>query len=225
MHWSTPLTASSSRSDRIIWVIEPAALARACLAAFLSREFADYRVAEAACANSFLSDPTSRSAALVIVGATHSSPGTAGETIEAINRRAPLVPVVAFVGEADGADGLADRHNLRAVVQVSVVTTIAVSAVRIVLAGGSYFAAPRSVPATRSVDAPPEAQRYGLTHREAQVLEGLRRGGSNKSIARELGLSENTVKVHVRQIIRKLKVENRTQAAVTARANLTLALD
>jgi DNA-binding NarL/FixJ family response regulator len=46
------------------------------------------------------------------------------------------------------------------------------------------------------------------------VLEHLRRGDSNKLIARELNIREGTVKVHVRQIMRKLGVANRTQVAI-----------
>jgi DNA-binding NarL/FixJ family response regulator len=47
------------------------------------------------------------------------------------------------------------------------------------------------------------------------VLRLLQEGQSNKRIARTLGLRESTIKVHVRQIMRKLGVANRTQAALT----------
>jgi DNA-binding NarL/FixJ family response regulator len=53
-----------------------------------------------------------------------------------------------------------------------------------------------------------------LTERQKSVLEHLRRGDSNKLIARELDIREGTVKVHVRQIMRKLGVANRTQVAI-----------
>jgi DNA-binding CsgD family transcriptional regulator len=56
----------------------------------------------------------------------------------------------------------------------------------------------------------------GLTTRQQQVLELLRRGESNKLIGRQLNLRESTVKVHLRQIMRKLGVANRTQAALSA---------
>jgi DNA-binding NarL/FixJ family response regulator len=55
-----------------------------------------------------------------------------------------------------------------------------------------------------------------LTTCQSKVLECLRLGKSNKLIARELVLSEATVKAHVREIIRKLGVQNRTQAALYA---------
>jgi DNA-binding NarL/FixJ family response regulator len=51
-----------------------------------------------------------------------------------------------------------------------------------------------------------------LTGREAQILDLVARGRRNKSIARELGLSEHTVKLHVHHIFGKLGVRNRTSA-------------
>jgi DNA-binding NarL/FixJ family response regulator len=52
-----------------------------------------------------------------------------------------------------------------------------------------------------------------LTARQNAVLEFLSRGDSNKAIARRLGIREGTVKVHVRQLLRKFGVMNRTQVA------------
>ncbi len=54
-----------------------------------------------------------------------------------------------------------------------------------------------------------------FTEREAAVLERLRRGQPNKIIAHALGVSESTVKVHLRSIMSKLKVSNRTQIVCT----------
>jgi two-component system nitrate/nitrite response regulator NarL len=58
------------------------------------------------------------------------------------------------------------------------------------------------------------ARNHSLTARQRAVLELLRRGDTNKAIARRLGMREGTVKVHVRQIMRKFGVTNRTQIAV-----------
>jgi DNA-binding NarL/FixJ family response regulator len=55
-----------------------------------------------------------------------------------------------------------------------------------------------------------------LTGRQYQVLQCLQRGQPNKLIARELGMTEGTVKVHVRQIMRRLGAANRTQVAILA---------
>lgn len=53
-----------------------------------------------------------------------------------------------------------------------------------------------------------------LTPREREVAEGLLEGKANKVIAHELGLSDNTVKMHLTQIMRKLHVTNRTQVVL-----------
>jgi len=58
------------------------------------------------------------------------------------------------------------------------------------------------------------ARNRSLTARQRAVLEPLSRGETNKVIARRLGMREGTVKVHVRQIMRKFGVTNRTQVAV-----------
>jgi DNA-binding NarL/FixJ family response regulator len=68
---------------------------------------------------------------------------------------------------------------------------------------------------------PPQPERRGdsseaLTPRETEVLALLAQGQSNREIARTLTISRATVKVHVERIIRKLKVSDRTQAAVRA---------
>ncbi|MEO0819355.1 MAG: response regulator transcription factor [Pseudomonadota bacterium] len=56
-----------------------------------------------------------------------------------------------------------------------------------------------------------------MSDRERQVLDGLRRGLSNKEIARELDLQEVTIKLHVKTLCRKLDARNRTQAAMIAK--------
>lgn len=56
-----------------------------------------------------------------------------------------------------------------------------------------------------------------LTDRELQVLEGLTQGKSNKEIARDLDITEPTIKLHVKTLYRKVGAANRTQAALIAR--------
>lgn len=56
-----------------------------------------------------------------------------------------------------------------------------------------------------------------LTERQREVLQMVAIGKSNKEIANELGMAENTVRVHVAAILKVLKVENRTQAAFAGR--------
>ena len=60
------------------------------------------------------------------------------------------------------------------------------------------------------------AQQLSLTTRQIAVLSHLQQGKANKIIAHELRMSESTVKVHVRNIMRKMGATNRTQAAYRA---------
>jgi DNA-binding NarL/FixJ family response regulator len=62
----------------------------------------------------------------------------------------------------------------------------------------------------------PAAAPVALTEREEQLLSLLASGLSNKAIARSLSLSENTVKYHLKNILQKLNVHNRTEAAAYA---------
>ena len=55
-----------------------------------------------------------------------------------------------------------------------------------------------------------------LTARQAQVLDLIAQGKSNKQIAYDIGVSESTVKLHINALLRTLHVNNRTQAVVTA---------
>jgi two-component system nitrate/nitrite response regulator NarL len=83
---------------------------------------------------------------------------------------------------------------------------------------GKLFAAFRDataapLPADPAAPISPIAQ---LSPREREILRGIARGASNKIIARELGIAETTVKIHVQHVLRKLDVASRVQAAVIA---------
>ena len=89
-------------------------------------------------------------------------------------------------------------------------------AVRAVLDGGLWFPA---MAAERSeADALLASRLAQLTPQQFRVLLCLADGLLNKQIAYELGLAENTVKVHVTAILKKLECHSRTQAAVLVKA-------
>ncbi|WP_439816770.1 LuxR C-terminal-related transcriptional regulator [Zavarzinia sp. CC-PAN008] len=87
------------------------------------------------------------------------------------------------------------------------------AALAVVVAGGTY--APTSLMLAQPPAPPPTASLMArLTPREGEVLRLLMRGASNKEICRALSLAEPTVKLHVSQVMRKLDVRNRSEAAV-----------
>ena len=63
---------------------------------------------------------------------------------------------------------------------------------------------------------PSERRSNVLTDREQEVLQQLSTGASNKEIANALSISEHTVKIHLKNILKKLHLSNRTQAAIYA---------
>lgn len=89
-------------------------------------------------------------------------------------------------------------------------------------AAGKVQLAPEAVSRLMREVAPPKIEKPGhLTGRETDVLKLVARGEANKQIARSLGIGEKTVKTHVSNILSKLGVRSRTQAALyAARAGL-----
>lgn len=90
------------------------------------------------------------------------------------------------------------------------------NALKLILDGGTYIP-----PALIENSAEHGANGYKgngktLTNRQSQVLDLIAQGKSNKQIAYEMGVSEATVKLHINALLRSLKVNNRTQAVVTA---------
>ena len=106
--------------------------------------------------------------------------------------------------------------------------SVALQALSFIKCGGSFFPpsalhkekptviAQSGAEATNQADVGPFKTTSTLSAKQEEVLRLLRRGQSNKIIASQLGLSEATVKVHVRCIMRKLGVANRTQVAIAS---------
>ena len=78
---------------------------------------------------------------------------------------------------------------------------------------GAAKAGPAALAGTPSAG---EVSIASLSPRELDILRGIARGASNKEIAREHGIAETTVKIHVQHVLRKLDVSSRVHAAVMA---------
>lgn len=152
---------------------------------------------------------------VVVLDMKMPGPG-AVETIEAIRRQRPSARVLVFTSYAEdsqvrdalgaGATGYLLKDALR---------DDLVRAVREVAAGHAWLhpqAQRQMLEWMRRPPSPVEA----LTARERSVLEALADGLSNKQIARRLQLTEGTVKGYVSQVLDKLGVTDRTQAALLA---------
>lgn len=95
-----------------------------------------------------------------------------------------------------------------------------VASIRRAMAGETVVSpelTPRLLAAMRQpAEAPPADPLAVLSAREQEVLREIARGASNKEIARSLSIAETTVKIHVQNILRKLNLHSRVQAAVFA---------
>jgi len=161
-------------------------------------------------------------------------PGTQGhQHIAKLRAQAPSLPVIVLSGSED-------PELMRSLLELGVLgfipkaysPDIMLSAIRLVLAGGVYIPPlllanaqahgwqPTDTPApqqgfdsARSLD----ALRTLLTERQIDVMRLLSQGKPNKLIARDLGISEGTVKIHLAAIFRALNVRNRVEAVVASR--------
>lgn len=144
--------------------------------------------------------------------------GTAG--LQQFRTQFPQVPVVIVSGSDDLADVQAVlNQGASGFIHKSTAPSVMLSALRLVLAGGIYV--PPHVMRQEIAPAPtaPIARKgweARLTARQMEVLQLLALGKPNKIIARELDLSEGTVKIHLSAIFRVLDVNNRTEAVLAA---------
>lgn len=131
---------------------------------------------------------------------------------------APPIVIITDVESVSAAEAAIHYPGVRGYLTTSLKPAILLAALRLVLAGGTYMPAELRanisvVPASVAPDDKPAAI-DGFTARELDVLRLLREGQPNKLIAYQLRISENTAKVHVRNIMRKLRATNRTQVAI-----------
>lgn len=127
----------------------------------------------------------------------------------------------------EGIERLASSGVLNGILPMNMNIDLWLAALQILLLGGEYYPGNlirqrleerRGTPGPAAREEPEAGELannpfLALTVREAQILELIARGLQNKNVASSLSLSHNTVKIHVHNIIRKLHVHNRTEAA------------
>jgi DNA-binding NarL/FixJ family response regulator len=126
-------------------------------------------------------------------------------------------PVIALASSNDvDLAHAAIRCGAKGFIPVTMGFEIAIEVMRFVLAGGTYVPADcLLVTDQRGLRAPTTFPRpYMLTSRELSVVRAIQQGKSNKIIANELNMCLSTVKVHVRNVMRKLNAKNRTEVAM-----------
>lgn len=139
--------------------------------------------------------------------------------LELLTQNAAGTPVVLMSDEEADAETIIRAIELgaRGFIPASVNLVIAVVAMRLVQVGGLYV--PESILRSsrlllhESANNDKREIHDFFTERQAAVVLALRQGKPNKIIAHELSMRESTVKVHIRNIMKKLKATNRTEVA------------
>ena len=159
-------------------------------------------------------------------------PGLDGlDALDAMRNAAPATPLVVLSGDDDPRVVRATiERGAMGFIPKSSTPEVLVNALRLVLAHGIYLPpavldlAPSVPVPVPPAGAPAEALLPGLTPRQMDVLRCVIKGMPNKAIARELDVSEGTVKAHLTSVLHTLGVRNRTEAVyAAARLGLRLA--
>lgn len=202
-------------------VIDPRTLFRECFSRCLEQQWRhELAVIPVPSVQAWSEISDKNTASLVLLWASaHRSIDDVQQDLKNLGEMPDPAPAV-VISDTDNVDHvLASLENgARGYIPVNLSFDIAVEAMRFVKAGGTFVPANMLLMAQRSGRSlnqeKPEAEFF--TSRQAAVIEALRMGKPNKSIAYELNMCESTVKVHVRNIMKKLKAKNRTEVAFMA---------
>jgi two-component system, NarL family, nitrate/nitrite response regulator NarL len=160
----------------------------------------------------------------------------ATETVERLKAQWPSARVVLLTDHMEPAAIVpAFQAGLDGLCSMAMVREPLITALELVMLGETFISAAAGSALLQQRQARPQAHAdepippasandfpsvSRLSGREAQILHCLTKGASNKLIARDLGVAEATIKVHVKAILRKVKAANRTQAAMWAQQHL-----
>jgi len=207
-------TRSSKPEKPVIVIIHSRTVFRDCLAQCLEIAYIDHNVRTFSSIIEWLTceDHATLDAAVTII--VIDGFNDAGATDLDFLETSTITNPVIIVSDTDDLNHIVRvlKSGARGYIPTSLSFNVAVEAVRLVKAGGIFIPASSIVP---DGDEPVQSKNSTLlTHRQMEVVEEIRHGKANKQIAYELNMSEHTVKVHLRHIMRKLKARNRTEVAV-----------
>lgn len=145
-------------------------------------------------------------------------PGMDGlQAVRRLRERLPQAIIVVASGQDDPATiRAALGTGVNGFIPKSDPPALLLHALHMVSTGGTYIPA-RTLLDFSNGQPPLRPSASGLTPRQLDVLRLLQKGEPNKTIARQLGLTEGTVKIHIAAILRALQVRNRTEAVVRSR--------
>jgi DNA-binding NarL/FixJ family response regulator len=231
------------RNSPTIIIIERQILTRTCILRVLKSEFPHWDIVEMASASD-LNPAIGKNVHLIafdIESRAITDPEVESD-LTILRDCFPDTPIAVLSGKDDDATILgALQSGVSGFFSTSIPVDVALAGLRLVLAGGVYCPRPigtgrtgglngdATPPGSLTRSSYPTSPQVGresddldfrtdasddLTPRERDVLAELQLGRTNKVIAAKLNLSENTVKMHIQHLMRKLQARNRTEAVV-----------
>lgn len=200
-------------------IIERRELIRDCLAQAL-RATGNHEVIAFSSLSEWLAICDHTAASLVVLScAGRTEAEQIGQQMRRLVQVKKPLPAIVVSDSEDLTQVLGALNNgARGFIPTNISLDVAVEAMRVVNAGGVFVPA-SCLAAANAPAARPALENSGkgiFTARQAAVVDGIRRGKANKMIAYELNLRESTVKVHIRNIMKKLNARNRTEVAFIA---------
>jgi DNA-binding NarL/FixJ family response regulator len=200
-------------------LIDPKPFTRRLIAGMLAETFPEYSVLAVASAEELLDkitrmQPNKPNFVIIYIRDAAFSDSSVQRSLDLLSQKAPAVSMIFLSDHIDPTElNNAFFHGVRGYIPTSVACDVAMAALRLIDAGGTYVPAD----ALCAANGRPDSERkLDLTPRELSVLRLMCEGNPNKVIASRLEMQESTVKVHVRSILRKLHVNNRTHAVSVA---------
>ena len=210
-------------------LIDSRKLMRCCIADLLSRYAPEFSIMQYASCHKLTNSIYTKERHIGILilnmdGVSISEPNIQSD-IDLLHDAFPDTPLVLLSNHTDLDCSINSLYKkVNGYVTTNLAPTVAIAAIRLVYAGGQYIPTETLSNYSRSIQSSAltssknnsKSRVEGLTSRQYEVFKQLKEGKSNKLIAYQLGVQESTIKVHVREIMKKLHATNRTHAVFLA---------
>jgi DNA-binding NarL/FixJ family response regulator len=208
---------TSGMSPTVVY-FDPRTLTRDCVGRWLQASLTEFNVCLLASPDRIETVPADSKqirAVIINTGPDRMSSPMVACVLSRVSELLPAVPVV-VLSDYEDMENIREAFELgiRGYIPTSLASMVAIGAIHLVCVGGTFAPAASLLSQSKGQHHSGRGRLVeGFTQRQSQILDCLRRGMANKLIAYELSMCESTVKVHIRNIMKKLKATNRTQVA------------
>jgi len=207
-----------AKADAVVAVVESSPFLRECIRRSMQSALS-VPVVTCSTLSELGTEQHAASTQLVVLSLIDASREACANVLKDLSEFGSRSPVIALASTSDAELARAVIHSgAKGYIPVTMGFEIAIEVMRFVLAGGTYVppdyllvSDPFRLPASTAVP-----RLSALTSRELSVVRAIQQGKSNKIIANDLNMCLSTVKVHVRNVMKKMNAKNRTDVAMKA---------